>query len=179
VKIPAFLQGLSRKVDMNKLIVFLTENELSITVVSTIITFFLGRYTCRCDDRRQGRKDIDETFYKPFISLYTNAHHAYAYYFVDLPLETQDEIMKILLENRKRVAPWIERIILDMDQCYSGCRKQMKEHEEISDEDKKYVEGIFGAIFEYAEKQYARNERKLYHSLPERIVYKISEWKNQ
>jgi hypothetical protein len=164
---------------MNKLVTFLTENELSITVVSVIITFFLGRYTSCCDDRRQGRKDIDETFYKPFISLYTNAHHAYAYYFVDLPLETQDEIMKILLENRKRVAPWMERTILDMDQCYSGCRKQIEEHEEILDEDKKYVERIFSTIFEYAEKQYARNERKLYHSLPERMIYKISEWKNR
>lgn len=163
---------------VNKLIDFLTKSELLITVISIIITFFLGRYTSRAADRRQGMKDIDESFYKPFISLYWNAHHAYAFYFVDLPIETQAEIMKMLLENRKRVAPWIERTIMDLDQCYSGYREQIKEQEEISDKDKKYVEKTFSVIFEYAEKQYAKNERKLYHTWLERVVYKISEWKS-
>lgn len=164
---------------MEKLIDFLMKSELSIAMLTAVLTFFLGRYTSRCADRRQGMKDIDESFYKPFISLYTNAHHAYAFYFVDLPLEAQDEMVKMLLENRKRVAPWIESKILDFDQCYSGCRKQMEEHKEILDEEKIYVERIFSTIYEYAEKQYAKNERKLYHSIPERIVYKISEWKNR
>jgi hypothetical protein len=103
----------------------------------------------------------------------------YARYFVDLPLETQDEIMKILLENRKRVAPWIERTIMDMDQCYSGYREQIKAHEELLGEEKIYVERIFSTIFVYAEKQYSRNERKLHHSLPERMIYMIREWKRR
>lgn len=161
----------------------LLQNEALITimvsVITPVLTFFLGRYTSHCDDRRQGRKDIDEKFYKPFIGLYMNAHHAYALYFVDIPLEKQDEIIKLLLENRKRVPPWIERKIMDFDQCYSGYREQIKEHEKISDVDKIYIEKIFATIFEYAEKQYARNERILYHSLRERAIYKISEWKNR
>lgn len=121
-------------------------------------------------------KDINETFYKPVISLYWNAHHACAYYFVDLPMEVQNKIIVLLLENQKRVPPWIEREIKNLDQCYSGYREEM---EQIIEEEKKFVEESFHKIFRYVENQYARNERILYHTVFERLSYRISEWKNK
>ena len=171
------------EISMEKMNNIFAQTDLFITIFTTIvtavITFFIGRYTSRLDDRRQGLKDIDETFYKPFISLYLNAHHANAFFFVDLPLEAQDKIVELLLENRKRVPPWVERKISEIDLCYSGYSVQIKEKEENSAEDKEYIEKIFQTIFEYAEKQYGQNERKLYHNLFERVGYKISEWKNR
>lgn len=59
----------------------ISENSLFIAALSGIITFFLGRYTSRLDDYRQGRKSLNEEFYKPFMSLYLNEHHAYALFF--------------------------------------------------------------------------------------------------
>lgn len=145
-------------------------------LVSSGMTYFFTRRSNHVDDYRQGMKDIDEAFYKPFISLYWNAHHAYAYYFVDLPIETQDKIINLLLENQKRVPPWIERQIWDLDQCYSGYREDV---EQMLDEEKKFVEDLFWKIYRYVEKAYVSNERKLYHTAFDRLCYWISERSHQ
>lgn len=164
---------------MKNIVDFLTENELSIAVLTAVITFYLGRYTSRLDDHRTGLKDINEKFYRVLISLYISTHHAYALYFVDLPLAVQDKIMRVLLENEKRVPPWIEVKILELDQCFSGYSIQIKRNEKISDGDKRYVEELFQSIYEYVEKQYQKNERKLYHTMRERIGYRFYEIKSR
>lgn len=91
-------------------------------------------------------------------------------------METQDGIMSLLLANQQRVAPWIEREIWNFDQCYSGYKKDA---EQVTEEDKKFIEDSFRKIFDYVETQYACNERKLYHTILERLRYRVSEWKHK
>ena len=120
-------------------------------------------------------KDINNSFYNLFLSTYKNEHHAYALFFVDLEYATQKELMKILLENSDRVSPAVKLRINDLDQCFSGYSKDIENGREISDEEKKYVENGFHHIYNYIERQYIKNERKLYCSIPKRIFYKIQD----
>lgn len=98
---------------MNQLI-----TSIVVAIITAALTFSLTYGLNRLADYRQGMKDIDESFYKPMISLFWNAHHAKAYYFANLPMETQDEIMKLLLANKsvcrlglsRRLVDWISAI---------------------------------------------------------------------
>lgn len=108
---------------MHSILEFITANELVIVVVSSFVTFMFGRYTSYIEDQRVGMKDINESFYKPFLSMYLNEHHAYALYFVDLEYKVQKDIVKILLDNSNRVSPSMKRKIWDLDQCFSGYSK--------------------------------------------------------
>ncbi len=63
---------------MTRVIDFFTNNEVLVILILSCITFLLGRYTSRLDDYRVGMKEINESFYKPFIGMYLNGHHAYA-----------------------------------------------------------------------------------------------------
>ena len=147
-----------------------------VAIITAALTFSLTYGLNRLADYRQGMKDIDESFYKPMISLFWNAHHAKAYYFANLPMETQDEIMKLLLANKKRVPPWIEQEIGRLDQCYSGYRMS---EASVTDDDKEFVETAFQKIFIYAEEQYKSNERRLYHNCFERRKYRKYEEENR
>lgn len=99
-------------------------------------------------------------------------------------MDTQDEIMKLLLANKKRVPPWIEEEIDKLDQCYSGYSASaftMPSDESgrlMKNEDKEFVEVVFQKIFTYIEEQYKSNERKLYHGWRERGSYRKYERKN-
>lgn len=112
---------------MEELFTFIKEGqvmiEIMLIVVTAIITFLFGRYTSYLDDRRTGMKDINNSFYKLFLSTYKNEHHAYALFFVDL------------------------------DQCFSGYSKDIENGREISDEEKKYVENGFHHIYNYYERK--------------------------
>lgn len=149
-------------------------NQLAISIIVAVVTaaltFSLTYGLNRLSDYRQGMKDIDESFYKPLISLFWNAHHANAYFFAELPMDVQDEIMKFLLANKKRVPPWIEQEIGNLDQCYSGYRDGSID--QIDDADKQFVEDAFQKAFSYVEEQYQSNERRLYHSWMERRSYR-------
>lgn len=147
-----------------------------VAVLTAILTFFFTYGLNRLADYRQGMKDIDEAFYRPLISLYWNAHHANAYFFAELPIETQDEIIKLLLANKKRVPPWIEQEIGRLDQCYSGYREQISQ---LTDSERNFVEDAFQKVFTFAEEQYKSNERRLYHSWWERRSYTKYEKENQ
>lgn len=153
----------------------LTENALFIALVSAVMTFFLGRYTSRLDDLRKGRKEMIETFYKPLIQCYLDEHHAYALRFTDLSLEAQDRIVGLLLLNENRVSPSVRRKIWDLDQCYSGYKREIAAGGHLSEEDSIFVEDVFQKIYGYVEKQCIRYERKLYCSIPERIFYCLNE----
>ena len=82
---------------MKELMHWVTENEAVLTMMTALLTFFLGRYTSYREDYREGRKEINDTFYKPFLELYDNEHHSMAWYYTDLSLEMQNSIMEILL----------------------------------------------------------------------------------
>ena len=154
---------------------FISENEVMLVVISSIITFFVGRYTCHLDDRRNGMKDINETFYKPFLSTYMNEHHAYALFFTDLSIKGQKKMVKLLLDNSYRVAPIIKEKIVALDCCFSGYLEDIEEKKELLQEEKEYVERCFGDIYTYIEKQYRKNERRLYCSMFKRFLYKMQE----
>lgn len=151
------------------------DNEMLIIVVSSFITFFLGRYTSHLEDRRNGMKDINETFYKPFLSLYANEHHAYALFFSDLSIDVQKKIVALLLDNCNRVSPYVKEKILTLDTCYSGYVEDIKAGKELLLGEKEYIEKYFNQINDYIEKQYQKNERKLYCSIFKRFLYAIQE----
>jgi len=155
---------------------FIENYDYVIAGVAPVLTFFLGRYTSHLDDRRSGMKDINENFYKPFMGTYLEAHHAYALYFVDLDMKYQISLVEILLHNMNRVSPRIKKKILDLDQCYSGYSEDLRNGIKISSEDKEFVEKQFAEIYSYIEKQYIKNERKLYCSLWKRFLYSIQEF---
>lgn len=115
-------------------------NETIIEVIFILITgcttFLLGRYTSHLDDQRAEMKEIDNTFYKPFLSLYKNAHHAYALYFTDIDYEAQKKIIKMLLDNEEIVSPKLRLKINGLDQCFSGYSQDIEEGIEITQEDK-------------------------------------------
>lgn len=164
---------------MEKMLTFIGENriisEIAFIILTGIITFLFGRYTSYLDDRRAGRKDINESFYKPFLSLYKNEHHACALFFADLDFKVQKKLIKLLLDNTERVSPVIKMHIYDLDQYFSGYLKDFVTENDITDEDKEYVEKNFGCIYNYVEKQYIKNERKLYCSFEKRMLYKVQE----
>lgn len=136
---------------------FIKDNGLIIIVLSSFITFFFGRYTSHLDDRRSAMKEINDTFYKPFLSLYKNEHHAYALFFTDLSVEVQEKIVALLLENCNRVSPYTKEKILKLDTCYSGYIEDIKSNNELLSEEKEYIECCFNKIYNYIERQYFKN----------------------
>lgn len=90
---------------MKALMHWVTENEAVLTMMTALLTFFLGRYTSYREDYREGRKEINDTFYKPFLELYDNEHHSMAWYYTDLSLEMQNSIMEICSQTGTRFIP--------------------------------------------------------------------------
>lgn len=90
---------------MKELMHWGTENEAVLTMMTALLTFFLGRYTSYREDYREGRKEINDTFYKPFLELYDNEHHSMAWYYTDLSLEMQNSIMEICSQTGTRFIP--------------------------------------------------------------------------
>lgn len=150
--------------------------EIILIVITACMTFLFGRYTSHLEDRRRGIREIDNTFYKPFLSLYKNAHHAYALFFVDIDYSVQEEIMKLLLDNVEIVPPKLRLTIYNLDQCFSGYSQDIEQGVEILQEEKEHVEKYFLAIYHYIERQYIKNERKLYCSLGRRMCFMIQEF---
>ena len=161
---------------MHSILKLISDNKLIIAVISSVLTFMFGRYTSYIGDRRIGMKDINESFYKPFLSMYLNEHHAYALYFVDFDYNVQRDIAKILLDNVNRVSPRMKRKIWNLDQCLLDYSKDFEDEVELSSEDKVYVERCFNEIYEYIQKQYIKNERKLYCAFSKRVKYVIEEF---
>ena len=111
------------------------------------------------DDYRTGMKEIDKYFYKPFLSLHKNAHHAYAMNFVDIDFEVQEQMIKLLLDNVEIVSPKLRLRIFELDQCFSGYSKNMEQEIKMLQDEIDCVEQHFGTIYSYIEKQYIKNER--------------------
>ena len=158
---------------MEQLVGNLSGTDCVVVILSSVLTFLLGRFTTYVDDRRKGMKEINDTFYKPFLSMYLNEHHAYALEFVDLPIEVQSEMVRLLLENADKLSPVIKQKIQELDMCYSGYVKILKKKKELLGEEKEDVEKIFSCIYQYIEKEYIRNERKLYCTFIRYIWYNI------
>ncbi len=145
--------------------------EIILILITTFITFLVGRWTSHLDDRRIGMKEIDTQFYKPFLSLYKNTHHAYALNLVDIDFEVQEQLIKLLLDNVEIVSPRLRLKIFELDQCFSGYSQDIAQGIELSQEEKDFVEQYFGNIYNYIEKQYIKNERKLYCPGWKRVSY--------
>lgn len=149
--------------------------EIILILITALITFLIGRWTSHLDDHRTGMKEIDKFFYKPFLSLYKNAHHAYAMNFVDIDFKVQEQLVKLLLDNVEIVSPRLRLRIFEQDQCFSGYSQNMEQGIEMLQDEIDYVEQHFGTIYSYIEKQYIKNERKLYCSGWNRMNYCIQE----
>ena len=153
--------------------------ELIIQVMVVLLSFLLGRYSTYRSDCRAGMKELNERFYQPFITLYENARHARAMWFVDLPIEVQRDMMKLLLEYRACCAPKLQRKILELDQPFSSYSEESKEgvylSEQMSTEDIEYIEKLFGEVYTLIDQQYQRNTRKLYCSWLTRVRYGIAD----
>lgn len=145
--------------------------EIILILITALITFLIGRWTSHLDDRRTGMKEIDKLFYKPFLSLYKNAHHAYALNFVDIDFEVQEQLIKLLLDIVEIVSPRLRLKIFELDQCFSGYSQNIEQGIEMLQDEIDYVEQHFGEIYDYIEKQYIKNERKLYCSEWKRMRY--------
>ena len=156
-----------------------TMAELIIQVMVVLLSFLLGRYSTYRSDCRAGMKELNERFYQPFITLYENARHARAMWFVDLPIEVQRDMMKLLLEYRACCAPKLQRKILELDQPFSSYSEESKEgvylSEQMSTEDVEYIEKLFGEVYTLIDQQYQRNTRKLYCSWLTRVRYGIAD----
>ncbi|WP_281844816.1 hypothetical protein [Sellimonas catena] len=137
---------------MKALMHWVTENEAVLTMMTALLTFFLGRYTSYREDYREGRKEINDTFYKPFLELYDNEHHSMAWYYTDLSLEMQNSIMEILLTNRYKVHPRIKNKIYELDMYFSSRISPLSRDKELVDEEKEYVEKVFQSIYSYSNK---------------------------
>lgn len=153
--------------------------ELIVQVTVVFLSFLLGRYSTYRSDCRVGMKELNTQFYQPFISLYENARHARAMWFVDLSIEVQRDMMKLLLEYRACCAPKLQRKILELDQPFSSYSEEAKEgvylSERMSIEDVEYIEKLFGEIYTLIDQQYKRNTRKLYCSWLTRVRYGIAD----
>ena len=160
---------------MKELMHWGTENEAVLTMMTALLTFFLGRYTSYREDYREGRKEINDTFYKPFLELYDNEHHSMAWYYTDLSLEMQNSIMEVLLTNRYKVHPRIKNKIYELDMYFSSRISPLSRNQELVDEEKEYVEKVFQSIYSYIEKEYVKNNRALYCSLAKRFYFWIIE----
>lgn len=150
--------------------------EIVLILITGFITFLLGRCTSHLDDYRAGMKEIDNSFYKPFLSLYKNAHHAYALNFVDIDYEVQEELIKLLLDNVEIVPAKLRLKIFELDQCFSGYSQDIEQGTEMLREEKDFVDRYFDDIYDYIEKQYIKNERKLYCSVWKRVDYAIQDF---
>lgn len=150
--------------------------EIILIEITACITFLTGRCTSHLDDYRTGMKEINNSFYKPFLSLYKNAHHAYALNFVDIDYDVQKEIIKLLLDNMEIVPPRLRLKIYELDQCFSGYSQDIEQGIEMVREEKDYVEQCFNAIYNYIESQYIKNERKLYCSAWKRMKYAMQDF---
>lgn len=143
-----------------------------IAIIPTIISFFLGRYTNKLDNYREGMHRMNNEFYGPFLETFNNAHHAKAIYFSDMEPVVQERIMALLISNMNRVSPRIKQRILKLDQWYSDREEY---YDELCEEDKIYVEKTISNIYEYVQKQYVKNERRLYCTKFERFGYFVLE----
>ena len=147
--------------------------QLTIQLCVVLFSFFLGRYTSYKSDRRMAMKEMNELFLKPFISLYENTHHAYALRIVDFPLEVQQDMISLLLDNKISLSPYLQSKIIDFDCMYSGYSETLKNNDPLSEDEMKEIEETFMKIYRKLEKQYKSNSRKLYCSYPKRIWYFI------
>lgn len=146
-----------------------------ITAVCTLIVFFLGRYTSYRDDQRKGMKELNDCFYRPFLTTYNDAHRAYAYYVSDLPLDVQERLLTLLINYQSSCSPKVSRDINDFIIMYSGYSQDIKNGEALTPDDKDAIEKTFGMIYTEIDKLCKKNNRKLYCSIPKRIWYRIVE----
>lgn len=144
---------------------WLQRNEEIWALLVPIVTFLLGRYTSYREDCREGKKELNEKFYRPFLHLYDSKHHAIAMYFAEIPLKRQNKIVELLLQYKYAVSPEITRKINELDMYFSSQLVSEQESAELNSEDKEYVENVFGKIYSYIKKEYIRNNRILYCSL--------------
>ncbi len=107
---------------------------------------------------------------------YKNAHHAYALNFVDIDYEVQEELIKLLLDNVEIVPAKLRLKIFELDQCFSGYSQDIEQGTEMLQEEKDFVDRYFDDIYDYIEKQYIKNERKLYCSVWKRVNYTIQDF---
>ena len=149
--------------------------ELAVTIFVPVFTFFMGRYTSYRSDCRKGMKELNSRFYQPFVTLYHNTRHAYAMNFVDLPLNVQAELVTLLLSNYECFSPFFKKKIDDLDQAFSGYSEELANGEKLLPDEEEFVEKVFESILASVTKQYKKNCRKLYCSIPKRIWYSVAE----
>lgn len=153
--------------------------EIILQVVILLLSFVFGRYSTYRSDCRAGMKEINAQFYQPFITQYENTKHACAMWFVDLPMDVQSDMMKLLFEYRACCSPKLQQKILELDQPFSYYSTKLNEDvpvsEQMSLEDVKYIEKVFGEVYTLIDKQYKRNTRILYCSWFTRLRYRITD----
>lgn len=133
--------------------------------------FFLGRYTSYREDQRKGMKEINDNFYRPFITKYNSLNKGYATWTSGLPLDEVGELVELLITYKECCSPFLARKIDDFTMIYSGYSLQIKAGKEITDEENRCIEDCFVYIYGTIEKQLKINSRKLYCSLPKRCLY--------
>ena len=146
-----------------------------ITAVCTLIVFFLGRYTSYRDDQRKGMKELNDCFYRPFLTTYNDAHRAYAYYVSDLPLDVQERLLTLLINYQSSCSPKISRDIMHFIAMYSGYSEELRNGEKLTQADELAIEQQFQKIYASIDKLCKKNSRKLYCSVSKRIWYRIVE----
>ncbi len=159
---------------MESIINFLKEN---ITTVFggliSILLFFLGRYTSYRDDYRKGMKEINDYFYRPFVTIYDNARRAVALYTSDLPVDVQEELFKLLITYQHCCSPRLKRKIMFFSVTYTGYSKAIANGKTLSDEENQFIDKSFFEIYNIVEKNLIKNSRRLYCSVPKRFFYWI------
>lgn len=146
-----------------------------ITAVCTLIVFFLGRYTSYRDDQRKGMKELNDCFYRPFLTTYNDAHRAYAYYVSDLPLDVQERLVTLLINYQSSCSPKTSRDIMYFIAMYSGYSEEIKNGEALTSDEQDEIEKTFSRIYTEIDKLCKKNNRKLYCSVSKRIWYRIQE----
>ena len=114
--------------------------QLVIQLFVVLFSFFLGRYTNYKTDRRISMKEMNENFLKPFISLYENTHHAYALRIVDLSIDAQKQMMKLLLDNRVNLSPCLQQKIIIFDVIFSGYIQSLENKQELLEEEMEEID---------------------------------------
>ena len=147
--------------------------QIAIQIIILIISFFFGRYSTYKSDCRNAIKELNENFFKPFISIYENEHHACALRIVDLSIDAQKQMMKLLLDNRVNLSPRLQNKIMIFDVMFSGYIQSLENKQELLDEEMEEIEQHFSKIYIAVEKQYKKNSRKIYCTLSKRIWYCI------
>lgn len=159
---------------MESIISFLKEN---ITTFFggfiSMLLFFLGRYTSYRDDYRKGMKEINDNFYRPFVTIYDNARRAVALYTSDLPINVQEELFKLLITYQHCSSPRLKRKIMFFSVTYTGYSQEIANGRTLSDEENQFIDKSFFEIYNIIEKNLIKNSRKLYCSVPKRFFYWI------